>query len=68
MYKRILKNKHRKRNPGCAEGCHDKKSTSPKETIAFLEMNEEVAVPRGPSEPMVGHSALEPTSHISSCA
>ncbi|KAF6372496.1 solute carrier family 10 member 6 [Rhinolophus ferrumequinum] len=68
MYKRILKNKHRKRNPGCAEGCHDKKSTSPKETSAFLEMNEEVAVPRGPSEPMVGHSALEPTSHISSCA
>nr|KAF6432386.1 solute carrier family 10 member 6 [Rousettus aegyptiacus] len=36
IYKRILKNKHR-RKPGHAEGCHNKKSSSPKETSAFLE-------------------------------
>ncbi|KAM5340608.1 sodium-dependent organic anion transporter [Glossophaga mutica] len=68
MYKRRLKNKHRKRNPGGAEGCHNKKSTSPKEASAFLEVNEEVAVTPGSPEPMDSHMTLEPTGHISSCA
>lgn len=68
VYKRILKNKHRERNPGCAEGCHKRKSPSPKETSAFLEMNEDVALPLGPSESMDRHVALEPTGHISPSA
>lgn len=66
MYKRILKNKHR-RKPGCAEGCHNKKSASPKETSAFLEVNEGVVVTPGPSEPKDRHTALELIGHISSC-
>ncbi|ELK16392.1 Solute carrier family 10 member 6 [Pteropus alecto] len=66
MYKRILKNKHRKK-PGCAEGCHNKKSASPKETSAFLEVNEGVVVTPGPSEPKDRHTALELIGHISSC-
>ncbi|XP_077621268.1 sodium-dependent organic anion transporter [Crocuta crocuta] len=67
MYKRRLKNEHRKKNTGCKEGCHNKKSTSPKETSAFLEVNEEVAITSGPSVPMDLHTALEPSGHISSC-
>ncbi|KAM8801052.1 sodium-dependent organic anion transporter [Rhynchonycteris naso] len=68
MYKRRLKNKHRKKNPGCVEGCHNKKSSSPTQTSTFLEVNEDVTVTPGPSEPMDLHTALEPTNHISSCA
>ncbi|XP_066241526.1 sodium-dependent organic anion transporter [Saccopteryx leptura] len=68
MYKRRLKNKHRKKNPGCVEGCHDKKSSSPTQTSTFLEVNEDVTVTPGPSEPVDPHTALEPTSHVSSCA
>ncbi|KAF6132898.1 solute carrier family 10 member 6 [Phyllostomus discolor] len=68
IYKRRLKNKHRKRNPHGAEGCHNKKSTSPKEASAFLEVNEEDAVTPGSPEPMDSHMTLESTGHISSCA
>ncbi|XP_036886494.1 solute carrier family 10 member 6 [Sturnira hondurensis] len=68
MYKRRLKNKHRKRNPGGAEGCHNRKPTSPKEARAFLEVNEEVAVTPGLPEPTDSHMILEPAGHISSCA
>lgn len=68
MYKRRMKSKHRKRKPGCAEACHKKKSTSPKETRAFLEVNEEAAVTPGPSGLLELHMAREPTGHISSCA
>lgn len=67
LYKRRLKNKHREK-PGCAEGCRDERSTSPKETSAFLEVNEEVAVTPGSSEPPAPHAALEPTGRVSSCA
>ncbi|XP_039106473.1 solute carrier family 10 member 6 isoform X2 [Hyaena hyaena] len=67
MYERRLKNEHRKKNTGCKEGCHNKKSTSPKETSAFLEVNEEVAITSGTSVPMDLHTALEPSGHISSC-
>ncbi|XP_025777874.1 solute carrier family 10 member 6 [Puma concolor] len=66
MYKRRLKNEHRKKNTRCEEGCHNKKSTSPKETGAFLEVNEEVTITSGPSMPMDLHTTLEPTGHISS--
>ncbi|XP_047712916.1 sodium-dependent organic anion transporter isoform X1 [Prionailurus viverrinus] len=66
MYKRRLKNEHRKKNTRCEEGCHNKRSTSPKETGAFLEVNEEVAITSGPSMPMDLHTTLEPTGHISS--
>ncbi|XP_045329380.1 solute carrier family 10 member 6 isoform X1 [Leopardus geoffroyi] len=66
MYKRRLKNEHRKKNTCCEEGCHNKKSTSPKETGAFLEVNEEVTITSGPSMPMDLHTTLEPTGHISS--
>lgn len=66
MYKWRLKNEHRKKNTGCKEGCHNKKSTSPKETSAFLEVNEEVAITSGPSVLMDLHTALEPSGHISS--
>ncbi|XP_063466331.1 sodium-dependent organic anion transporter isoform X2 [Symphalangus syndactylus] len=37
-YKRRLKNKHGKKNSGCTEVCHTRKSTSSKETNAFLEL------------------------------
>ncbi|XP_025853914.1 sodium-dependent organic anion transporter [Vulpes vulpes] len=67
MYKKRLKNEHRKRDTGCAEGCHKKKSSSPKETGAFLELNEEVAITPGPSVAVDLHTALEPSSHITSC-
>ncbi|XP_008704396.1 solute carrier family 10 member 6 [Ursus maritimus] len=67
MYKRRLKNEHRKKDTSSAEGYHKKKSTSFKETGAFLEVNEEVAITPGPSVPMDLCTALEPTSHISSC-
>ncbi|KAG8504330.1 Solute carrier family 10 member 6 [Galemys pyrenaicus] len=50
MYKRRLKNKRRKENPGFTEACQ-KMSTSPKETSAFLEVNEEVTVTPEPSGP-----------------
>ncbi|XP_012579443.1 PREDICTED: solute carrier family 10 member 6 isoform X3 [Condylura cristata] len=43
LYKRRGKNKHRKENPEFTEACH-KTSTSPKETRAFLEVNEEAGV------------------------
>ncbi|XP_049486791.1 sodium-dependent organic anion transporter isoform X2 [Panthera uncia] len=66
MYKRRLKNEHRKKNTRCEEGCHNKKSTSPKETGAFLEVNEEVTITSGPSMPMDLHTTLEPPGHISS--
>lgn len=66
MYKRRLKNEHRKKNTRCEEGCHNKRSTSPKETGAFLEVNEEVTITSGPSMPMDLHTTLEPTGHISS--
>ncbi|XP_034860473.1 solute carrier family 10 member 6 [Mirounga leonina] len=67
MYKRRLKNEHRKKDTDYAEGCHKKKSTSLKETGAFLEVNEEVALTPGPSVPMDFHTAFESTSHVSSC-
>ncbi|XP_045736776.1 sodium-dependent organic anion transporter [Mirounga angustirostris] len=67
MYKRRLKNEHRKKDTDYAEGCHKKKSTSLKETGAFLEVNEEVAITPGPSVPMDFHTAFESTSHVSSC-
>ncbi|KAL2780559.1 solute carrier family 10 member 6 [Daubentonia madagascariensis] len=65
-YKRRLKNKHRKKNPDCAEVCHKKKSTSSKETNSFLEVNEEGAVIPGPSGPVDCHRALEPPDHLTS--
>ncbi|KAB1282879.1 Solute carrier family 10 member 6 [Camelus dromedarius] len=49
MYKRRLKNKHRKKHPHCAEACCKKK---PKETSAFLEVIEEAALTPGPSGPV----------------
>ncbi|XP_008566527.1 PREDICTED: solute carrier family 10 member 6 [Galeopterus variegatus] len=66
-YKRRLKNKHRKKNPDCAEVCHKKKSTSSKESRTFLEVNEEAAVTPEPSRLMDRHRALEPVGHITSC-
>ncbi|XP_006084651.1 solute carrier family 10 member 6 [Myotis lucifugus] len=68
LYKRRLKNKHRKKTPGCAEGCRNKSCTSPQETGAFLEVNEELAITPGTSEPMDPPVALEPMGPISSCA
>ncbi|XP_036194859.1 solute carrier family 10 member 6 [Myotis myotis] len=68
LYKRRLKNKHRKKTPGCSEGCRNKSSTSPQETGAFLEVNEELAITPGTSEPMDPPVALEPMGPISSCA
>ncbi|XP_070249271.1 sodium-dependent organic anion transporter [Myotis yumanensis] len=68
LYKRRLKNKHRIKIPGCAEGCRNKSSTSPQETGAFLEVNEELAITPGTSEPMDPSVALEPMGPISSCA
>nr|XP_020140939.1 solute carrier family 10 member 6 [Microcebus murinus] len=65
-YKRRLKNKHRKKNPDCAEVCHEKKSASSKETDSFLEVNEGAVCP-GPSGPADCHGALEPTGHLASC-
>ncbi|XP_045392738.1 solute carrier family 10 member 6 [Lemur catta] len=65
-YKRRLKNKHRKKNPDCAEVCHEQKSASCKETDSFLEVNEGAGAP-GPSGPADCHRALEPTSHLASC-
>ncbi|XP_008056556.1 solute carrier family 10 member 6 [Carlito syrichta] len=65
-YKRRLKNKHRTKNPACAEGCH-KKSASSRETSAFLEVNEEGAVTPGPPGPMDCHRALEPADHLTLC-
>ena len=68
MYKRTLKNKHRIKNPASrVEARFKKKSTSPKETSAFLEVNEEAALTPGPSGPMALHRALMPTGQIS-CA
>ncbi|MBZ3880101.1 Solute carrier family 10 member 6 [Sciurus carolinensis] len=64
IYKRRLKNRPRKRNPDCAEVCHDKNS---RETSAFLEVNEEAAGISAPSGPADHHRALEPISHIVSC-
>uniref|UniRef100_I3LIG7 Solute carrier family 10 member 6 n=1 Tax=Sus scrofa TaxID=9823 RepID=I3LIG7_PIG len=61
MYKRSLKNKHSSRSPGCADTCHEKRSTCPAETGAFLEVNEEAALTPGPA-PMDLH-ALEPAGH-----
>ncbi|KAI5226007.1 sodium-dependent organic anion transporter isoform X1 [Manis pentadactyla] len=67
MYKRRLNNKHREKDSGCVEAYHKKRSTSPKETSAFLEVNEEVAtVTLELSGPMNLHRALEATGHISS--
>ncbi|XP_032001140.1 sodium-dependent organic anion transporter [Hylobates moloch] len=66
-YKRRLKNKHGKKNSGCTEVCHTRKSTSSKETNAFLEVNEEGAITPGPSGPMDCHRALELVGHITSC-
>ncbi|XP_015421659.1 PREDICTED: solute carrier family 10 member 6 [Myotis davidii] len=68
LYKRRLKNKHRKKTPGCAEGCRNKSSTSPQETGAFLEVNEELAITPGTSEPMDPPVALESMGPISSRA
>ncbi|XP_049741775.1 sodium-dependent organic anion transporter [Elephas maximus indicus] len=65
IYKRRLKNKHRNKSPGCAEACH-KKTTSPKETNTFLEVNEETSATPGPSGAVDLHRALKPTGHISS--
>ncbi|XP_057584775.1 sodium-dependent organic anion transporter [Hippopotamus amphibius kiboko] len=67
IYKRRLKNKYRKKNPGCAEARHKKKSTSPKETSALSEVNEEAALTPGPSGSTDLHRALTPTGQ-SSCA
>ncbi|XP_058402435.1 sodium-dependent organic anion transporter [Diceros bicornis minor] len=67
MYKTRLKSKDRRKSPGRAQVCH-KKSTSPKETSAFLEVNEEAAVTPGPSGPVELHTALGPTGCLSSCA
>ncbi|XP_012502638.1 PREDICTED: solute carrier family 10 member 6 [Propithecus coquereli] len=65
-YKRRLKNKHRKKNPGCAQVCRKKKSASSKEADSFLEMNEGAVAP-GPSGPADCHRALEPTGHFALC-
>ncbi|XP_030702920.2 sodium-dependent organic anion transporter [Globicephala melas] len=68
MYKRTLKIKHRIKNPALrVEARFKKKSTSPKETSAFLEVNEEAALTPGPSGPMDLHRAVMPTGQIS-CA
>lgn len=66
MYKRRLKNKHGNEKPGC-QARHRKKSTSPKEAIAFLEVNEEATLSPGPSGPKDLHGAPTPTDDIS-CA
>ncbi|XP_017400638.1 solute carrier family 10 member 6 [Cebus imitator] len=66
-YKRRLKNKHGKKNSDCIEVGHTRKSTSSKETSAFLEVNEEGAVTPGPLEPVDCHRALESIDHITSC-
>ncbi|KAF5926695.1 hypothetical protein HPG69_001324 [Diceros bicornis minor] len=68
MYKTRLKSKDRRKSPGRAQVCHKKKSASPKETSAFLEVNEEAAVTPGPSGPVELHTALGPTGCLSSCA
>uniref|UniRef100_A0A8C9A8H6 Solute carrier family 10 member 6 n=1 Tax=Prolemur simus TaxID=1328070 RepID=A0A8C9A8H6_PROSS len=65
-YKRRLKNKHRKKNPDCAEVGHEQKSASCKETDSFLEVNEGAGAP-GPSGPADCHRALGPTSHLAAC-
>ncbi|XP_029799370.1 solute carrier family 10 member 6 [Suricata suricatta] len=67
MYKWRSKNEHRKKNTGREEGCHNKKSPSPNETGAFLEMNEEGAITPGPSVLTDLHTTREPTGHVSSC-
>ncbi|XP_048640672.1 solute carrier family 10 member 6 [Marmota marmota marmota] len=64
IYKRRLKNRPRKRNPDCAEVCHDKKC---REARAFLEVHEEAAGTLEPSGPMDRHRALEPIGHVTSC-
>ncbi|OWK13638.1 SLC10A6, partial [Cervus elaphus hippelaphus] len=64
MYKRRLKNKHGNEKPGC-QARHRKKSTSPKEAIAFLEVNEEATLSPGPSGPKDLHGAPTPTDDIS---
>ncbi|KAF7479280.1 sodium-dependent organic anion transporter [Marmota monax] len=64
IYKRRLKNRPRKRNPDCAEVCHDKKC---REASAFLEVHEEAAGTLEPSGPMDRHRALEPIGHVTSC-
>lgn len=56
-YKRRLKNKQRRRDPEHVEGCPKQRSTSPKETRAFLEVNEEAAGAPGPPGPTDGHMA-----------
>lgn len=56
-YKRRLKNKQRRREPEHVEGCPKQRSTSPKETRAFLEVNEEAAGAPGPSGPTDGRVA-----------
>lgn len=56
-YKRRLKNKQRRRDPEHVEGCPKQRSTSPKETRAFLEVNEEAAGAPGPPGPTDGHKA-----------
>ncbi|KAK2115978.1 hypothetical protein P7K49_006604 [Saguinus oedipus] len=67
MYKRRLKNKHGKKNSDCIEVGHIRKSTSSKETNAFLEVNEEGAITPGPPEPVDCHRALVSIGHITSC-
>uniref|UniRef100_G8JKY3 Solute carrier family 10 member 6 n=1 Tax=Bos taurus TaxID=9913 RepID=G8JKY3_BOVIN len=64
MYKRRLKNKHGNEKPSCQEARHRKKSTSPKETTAFLEVNEEATLSPGPSGPVDPHGAPTPTGDI----
>ncbi|XP_006867831.1 PREDICTED: solute carrier family 10 member 6 [Chrysochloris asiatica] len=49
-YKRRLKNKHGSMNLDCTEGHHEEKTTSAKETIAFLEVDEETTTIPGPTE------------------
>nr|XP_002745671.2 sodium-dependent organic anion transporter isoform X1 [Callithrix jacchus] len=66
-YKRRLKHKHGKKNSDCIQVGHTRKSTSSKETNAFLEVNEEGAVTPGPPEPVDCHRALESIGHITSC-
>ena len=64
MYKRRLKNKHGNEKPSCQEARRRKKSTSPKETTAFLEVNEEATLSPGPSGPVDPHGAPTPTGDI----
>ncbi|KAK1345761.1 hypothetical protein QTO34_008225 [Cnephaeus nilssonii] len=58
LYKRRLKNKHRKKTPGCAEGCRNKSSTSPQETVLSWSLNTLWIVTRCPSEPQTQECAL----------